>query len=115
MSTNSSFSSGSVCRTTAVTSPEMAEVDPVKHNTEGRDGQSAVGNGNGGGRDALPTPPLTAAFSSALRFIPTSVVSRPATVKDESRSRSNTIQPEPVKTPMIATDQASSTPSLPPL
>jgi len=75
-STNSSFSSTSATfQSTALTSPTLTEVD-------------STANKDGG----LPTPPPTAgAFSSALQFIPSSVVAKPAALKEDTRSRSGTI------------------------
>jgi len=85
MSTNSSFSSTSamfnqtVSGGTAMTSPALTEVDSLHTMKETENG--------------LPTPPLTAGvFTSALQFIPSSVVvgKKP----EETRSRSISIAEE---------------------
>lgn len=73
-STNSSFSSTTYQSTsTVVTSPSMTETETKEENVDG----------------GLPTPPPTAGvFTSALQFIPSSVVAKPKS--DESRSKNNT-------------------------
>lgn len=90
-STNSSFSSTSATfQSTALTSPALTETDPTI---------------KGGG---LPTPPLTAGvFSSALRFIPSSVVAKPIALKEESRSKGATID-ELMEKNAIALDRSRS-------
>jgi hypothetical protein len=78
-STNSSFSSTSVTfqsSATALTSPSSTDVDPNLTK------EDSVGG--------LPTPPPTAGvFASALQFIPSSVVAKPALRPDESRSKAD--------------------------
>jgi hypothetical protein len=78
-STNSSFSSSTFPSTagTALTSPTLTDVDHK---------EGATGDTNG-----LPTPPLSGVFSSALQFIPSSVVVTARSSKEESRSRASTI------------------------
>jgi len=93
-STNSSFSSSTfnlpstACGSTAMTSPTLTDVDHCKEPAP------ATPETNG-----LPTPPLSGVFSSsALQFIPSSVVvgprppAPPLEGKEESRSRASTIQ-----------------------
>jgi hypothetical protein len=62
-STNSSISSTSYQPTTAITSPSMTDVDPIKEL------ESELLN---------PPSPTTGAFASALQFIPSSVVGKPS-------------------------------------
>jgi hypothetical protein len=84
-STNSSFSSNSAYQpTTALTSPAITETDPLKgHDSQGLEPESA----------GLPTSPLTDTFSSALHFIPSSVVAKPThnTAAEQTRSRGSVL------------------------
>lgn len=75
-STNSSISSTSYQpSTTTVTSPSMTEIDPTKEEPEG-----------------LPTPsPTTGVFTSALQFIPSSVVAKPIPTKPEDPEKQSPI------------------------
>jgi hypothetical protein len=101
-----------------VTSPSLTEIDPAISNKE----EETTG---------LPTPPPTAGvFTSALQFIPSSVVPKPkdesrsrsTTLEDQkpmdrqtSRSRSTTIQTDSESTIQDSQDNPPKSPSLPPL